>query len=78
MAVVVVILLACLAFLILRRNRFQFWKNWRRRNDAQDKYARHPLTRASEHHELAGHSTQELDVTHYELPHPKAPRHELG
>ena len=78
MAVVVVVLLACLVFLILRRNQIQFLKKWRRRNDAQGKYARHPFSHASEHHELAGNSVQELDVTHYELPHPKAPRHELG
>ena len=77
MAVVVIILLACLIYLILRRNRFQFLRRWGP-TDARDKYARYPLTHASEHHELAGNSIPELDVTHYELPHPKAPQHELG
>lgn len=73
MAIVVIILLACLVFLILRKKQFRYLRKWRHPADAQNNY-----TRTSDHHELAGSSILELDVTHYELPHPKAPTHELG
>lgn len=66
---VVILLLASLAFFVLRKNRKQKWGL----AHLQSKRAGDQLPHRPEMDELA-----ELDVTHYELTQSNAPRHELS
>lgn len=67
---VIIVFLVCLAFYIVRKNRIQK----RGLVALQGKRVEDPL---SLRQELEGYTAWELDVPHYELSHPNAPRHEL-
>ena len=71
---VVIILLASLMFFFFRKNQ----KQKRGVGHLQSKKVKNSITPRSGTHELEGHVFGELDITHYELAHPEAPRHELG
>lgn len=73
-AVIIVLFLAGLVFLIFRKNRAQK----RGLVKLQGERSEDPLSGRPKQQELAGDSAWELDVTHYELSHPNAPRHELS
>ena len=73
-AVIIVAILACLVFLIFRKNRAQK----RGLVELQGGGSEDPLSVRPMQQELEGHTAWELDVTHYELSHPNTPRHELS